>query len=136
MGEQFTRDQMYGALFVNLVMMFHTAAMQHMGKLKNPLTDKIERDLLQAQMSIDMLDMLKAKTKGNLTDEETRFLDRVISELKLNYVDEAEKDRKAQQEGSKQAEAKEGESASGAEGAQPSASAAPSATDAKGNGNH
>ncbi len=112
MGEQFTREQMFGALFVNLVMMFHTAAMQHMGKLKNPITDKIERDLLQAQVSIDMLDMLKAKTKGNLTEEETRFLDRVISELKLNYVDEAEKDRKAQQE-AKQAEAKKGQQNAG-----------------------
>ncbi|MDZ7271605.1 MAG: DUF1844 domain-containing protein [candidate division KSB1 bacterium] len=135
MGEQFTREQMFDALFMNLVMMFHTAAMQHMGKLKNPLTDKIERDLLQAQMSIDMLDMLKAKTKGNLSDEETRFLDRVISELKLNYVDEAEKDRKAQQE-IKKAEAKEGEQPSGAEVGQQSASAAPSTADAKGEGEH
>ncbi|MDZ7378161.1 MAG: DUF1844 domain-containing protein [candidate division KSB1 bacterium] len=135
MGEQFTREQMFDALFMNLVMMFHTAAMQHMGRLKNPLTDKIERDLLQAQMSIDMLDMLKAKTKGNLSDEETRFLDRVISELKLNYVDEAEKDRKAQQE-IKKAEAKEGEQPSGAEVGQQSASAAPSTADAKGEGEH
>ncbi|MBC7186503.1 MAG: DUF1844 domain-containing protein [Calditrichaeota bacterium] len=98
MAEQFTREQMFEALFFNLVMMFHTSAMQYMGKLKNPLTDKIERDLVQAQMSIDMLDMLKAKTKGNLTDNEARFLDRMISELKLNYVDEAEKDRKAQEQ--------------------------------------
>ncbi|MDZ7339206.1 MAG: DUF1844 domain-containing protein [candidate division KSB1 bacterium] len=135
MGEQFTREQMFDALFMNLVMMFHTAAMQHMGKLKNPLTDKIERDLLQAQMSIDMLDMLKAKTKGNLSDEETRFLDRVISELKLNYVDEAEKDRKTQQE-IKKAEAKEGEQPSGAEVGQQSASGAPSTADAKGEGEH
>lgn len=98
MAEQFTREQMFEALFFNLVMMFHTSAMQYMGKLKNPLTDKIERDLLQAQMSIDMLDMLKAKTKGNLTDNEARFLDRTISELKLNYVDEAEKERRAQEQ--------------------------------------
>ncbi len=118
MGEQFTREQMFGALFVNLVMMFHTAAMQHMGKLKNPITDKIERDLLQAQVSIDMLDMLKAKTKGNLTEEETRFLDRVISELKLNYVDEAEKDRKAQQEAKQAEEKKVQQNAGGTTGTQ------------------
>jgi len=107
MGEQFTREQMFEALFFNLVMMFHTSAMQHMGKLKNPLTDKIERDLLQAQMTIDMLDMLKAKTKGNLNENESRFLDRMISELKLNYVDEVEKDRKAQEQ--QQAAKTEGE---------------------------
>ncbi|MGQ9853361.1 MAG: DUF1844 domain-containing protein [Candidatus Oleimicrobiaceae bacterium] len=109
MGDQFTREQMFEALFFNLVMMFHTSAMQHMGKLKNPLTDKIERDLLQAQMSIDMLDMLKAKTRGNLSENESRFLDRMISELKLNYVDEAEKDRRAQQQASGEGEAQKGE---------------------------
>lgn len=109
MGDQFTREQMFEALFFNLVMMFHTSAMQHMGKLKNPLTDKIERDLLQAQMSIDMLDMLKAKTKGNLSENELRFLDRMISELKLNYVDEAEKDRRAQQQANGEGEAQKGE---------------------------
>jgi len=82
------------ALFLQLILTFQTAAMQQMGKIKNPLTDKIEKNLEQAQMSIDMLDMLKAKTKGNLSDEETRTLDRIITELKLNYIDELEKTKK------------------------------------------
>jgi hypothetical protein len=80
-------------LFTQLVLMFHTAAMQHMGKLKNPITDKIERDLDQAQASIDMLDMLKEKGKGNLTTDEERFLNGILQELKLNYVDEVSKDK-------------------------------------------
>jgi len=83
-------------LFTQLVLMFHTAAMQQMGKLKNPLTDKIERDLEQAQVSIDILDMVKEKTKGNLTNDEERFLNSVLQELKLNYVDEASKDKAAE----------------------------------------
>ena len=81
------------ALFFNLVMMFHSAAMQQMGKLKNPMTDAIERDMEQARLSIDMLDMLLAKTSGNLGEDESKFLGHVISELKLNYVDEVNKDR-------------------------------------------
>jgi hypothetical protein len=81
------------ALFMGLVLMFHTAAMQHMGKVKNPLTDKVERDLDQAQFAIDTLDVLAAKTKGNLADEEQRLLTNVIRELKLNYVDELSKDQ-------------------------------------------
>jgi hypothetical protein len=76
------------ALFMGLVMMFHTAAMQHMGKIKNPLTDKIERNLEQAQFAIDILDVLATRTKGNLSDEENRLLTNIIKELKLNYVDE------------------------------------------------
>ena len=79
------------ALFANLVMMFHSATMQHLGKIKNPLTDAIERDLPQAQLTIDLLDMLAAKTKGNLSEEEGKFLMNVVRELKLNYVDEQTK---------------------------------------------
>jgi hypothetical protein len=81
------------ALFMGLVLMFHNAAMQHMGKVKNPLTDSIERDLEQAQFAIDTLDALEGKTKGNLSDEEIRLLTNVLKELKLNYVDELAKDQ-------------------------------------------
>ncbi len=78
-------------MFTQLVLMFHTAAMQQMGKLKSPLTDTLERNLEAAQNSIDLLDMLREKTKGNLSAEESRLLLQVIQELKLNYVDEAGK---------------------------------------------
>ncbi len=83
------------ALFMGLVLMFHAAAMQHMGKTKNPISDKIERNLEQAQFVIDTLDALASKTKGNLSDEESRFLANVIKELKLNYVEELDKDKSA-----------------------------------------
>jgi hypothetical protein len=81
------------ALFMGLVLMFHAAAMQHMGKTKNPLSDKIERSLDQAQFVIDTLDVLAVKTKGNLSEEESKFLTNVIKELKLNYVEELGKDQ-------------------------------------------
>ena len=87
-----TEPEKYTALFGSLVLMFQTAAMQQMGKVKNSVTDKIERDLDQAQLSIDMLDMLETKTRGNLTDEEKKYLGEVLKELKLNYVDEKAKD--------------------------------------------
>jgi hypothetical protein len=84
------------ALFMGLVLMFHAAAMQHMGKTKNPLSDKIERSLEQAQFVIDTLDALSSKTKGNLSEEEAKFLANVIKELKLNYVEELDKDKTPQ----------------------------------------
>jgi hypothetical protein len=65
-----------------------------MGKIKNPATDKLEKDLMQAQLSIDIIDMMKEKTEGNLNDDEKKFLDNMIAQLKLNYVDEVEKDKK------------------------------------------
>lgn len=78
-------------LFLNLVLSLHSAAMQQMGKLKNPMTDTIERDLRQAEMSIDMLDMVKKKTEGNLSEEENKFLTQMLNELKMNFMDEKNK---------------------------------------------
>jgi len=85
-------------LFVNLVLTLHNAAMLHMGKIKNPLSDKLERDMSQAEMSIDMLDMLKKKSEGNLTNEENSILSRTLSELKMNFMDEKAKDEKSESE--------------------------------------
>ena len=78
-------------LLTQLVLMFQTAALQQMGKLKNPMTDKIEKDLSQAQISIDMLDMLYTKMKSNLLPDEEKMFSTVLQELKLNYVDEVAK---------------------------------------------
>lgn len=76
------------ALFIQLVLMFQAAAMQQMGKLMNPLTNKTGCDLEQAKFSIDILDMVKSKTKGNLLDEEGRLLEQVLYDLKMNYLEE------------------------------------------------
>lgn len=82
------KDQL---LLTQLVLMFQTAALQQMGKLKNPLSDSIERDLGQAQISIDILDMLHRKMKSGLSAEEERMISGVLRELRINYVDEAAK---------------------------------------------
>ncbi|HEV8128205.1 MAG TPA: DUF1844 domain-containing protein [Candidatus Eisenbacteria bacterium] len=81
-------------LFLGLVHSFQAAAMQQMGKTMNPYTQKVERDLKHARMSIDMLEMLQERTSGNLTGEESRFLTHVLTELRLNYVAEVDEDRK------------------------------------------
>jgi PIN domain nuclease of toxin-antitoxin system len=78
-------------MFIQLVSMFQAAALQQMGKLKNPATDKIEKELEQAQFSIDLIDMLKEKTTGNLSPEEEKILTSILQDLKLNYVDEMAK---------------------------------------------
>lgn len=93
--ENLTAEQKQKALFLNLVLTFQHAAFQQMGKLPNPMTNKIERDLDQARMSIDMLDMLKVRTAGHLSEDETRMLDHILRELKLNFVDELGKDKEA-----------------------------------------
>ncbi len=74
-------------LFQGLVISLAAATMQHLGKTLNPLTNKVEKNLGAAQSTIDMLDMLEAKTKGNLSDAEAKLLKNVLAELKLNYVE-------------------------------------------------
>ena len=93
-----TVQEKHEALFVQLVAMFHAATMSQLGKTPNPMTGGIERDLQAAQGSIDVLDMLLEKTKGNLTTNEQRFLGQMLKELKLNYVDEAAKPAMAPEE--------------------------------------
>jgi hypothetical protein len=78
-------------LFARLVLMLHAAAMQYLGKIKNPVTDSTERDLAGAQGMIDTLAMLENRTKGNLSPDEAKMLAQTLQELRLNYVDEARK---------------------------------------------
>ncbi|MBK9334317.1 MAG: DUF1844 domain-containing protein [Ignavibacteria bacterium] len=78
-------------LFLSLVYSFQMQAMIQMGKLQNPVTGEIDRDLDAAQVSIDMIDMLKEKSKNNISSEESGFLTKVVSELKMNFVEEKQK---------------------------------------------
>jgi PIN domain nuclease of toxin-antitoxin system len=98
--------QKYSQLFFYLISSFEMSALVQMGKIKNPATDKLEKDLMQAQLSIDIIDMMKEKTKGNLNEDEKKFLDNMISQIKLNYVDEVEKDKKEKQKEEKDKEEK------------------------------
>jgi hypothetical protein len=75
-------------LFHHLVAMFQTLALQQLGKLVNPINGKLERDLQQAKITIDMLRMIQEKTAGNLSDNEKKLIDTVVMELQINYVDE------------------------------------------------
>jgi len=79
--------------FIQLVLMFQTAALQQMGKVQNPITQKIERDLDQARFSIDMLEMIQNKTKNNLSENEKKYLEHALFELRMNFVDEMSKDK-------------------------------------------
>jgi len=92
-------------LFMQLIIQNQQIAMMAMGKIKNPVTDKIDRNLEHAKIYIDTLDMLQVKTKGNLSEYEEKFLTETLKELKLNYVDEVDKDKKSGEGAGKKEEA-------------------------------
>jgi hypothetical protein len=81
-------------LFQNLVSSLYSSAMMFLGKIMHPETGKIEKNLPAAHTNIEMLRMLKEKTSGNLSDEESRMLGDALSNMQLNYVDEMEKQEK------------------------------------------
>ena len=74
-------------LFMQLLYMFHTSAMQGLGKIADP-TGQVSRNLEYVSQTIDLMEMLKVKTKGNISEDIEKMLNGMLSELKLNYVDE------------------------------------------------
>ena len=110
-GQNLTQKEV---LFLQLVSMFQVAAMQQLGKLVNPVSNKAERDLDQAKISIDTLDVLKEKTAGNLSETENDYLEKVLFELHMNYVNELETSKNSQTEEAKDEQGSEGEQAADA----------------------
>lgn len=88
--------------FIGLAMSLYYTSWGQMGKVANPLTGKIERNLEQAKTSIDTLVMLREKTKGNLTKDEEKALQEMIANLQMNYVDELNKPEEKPKEKTKQ----------------------------------
>jgi hypothetical protein len=81
---QFTEEQLFDNLISSLVHSVWIA----LGKIKNPMSDKIERNLFAASMNIDMLDMLYKRMDSNLSEKEDLYLSHILSELKMNYIEE------------------------------------------------
>lgn len=78
-------------LFYSLIASLEHSVWVSLGKVKNPANDKIERNLYAASMNIDMIDMLYKRMQGNLNEQEDGYIGRILSELKMNYVDEKKK---------------------------------------------
>src|SRR5690606_38332777 len=64
-----------------------SSALVPRGDAPNPETGKLEKNLVLARETIDVLSMLQEKTKGNLTPEEERFLGSLLYDLPLRYVE-------------------------------------------------
>lgn len=79
------------ALFLQLVLGLQQSGMTALGKLVNPMTRQIDKNLEAARDTIDMLTAIEARTKGNLESDEARVLQQVLTELRMNYLDELKK---------------------------------------------
>lgn len=85
--------------FFQLVLGLQSSAWMLLGKIANPMTGKIEKNLEAAKSTIDTLIMLKEKTKGNLKKEEEELINGALQQLQINFISEKEKplnDKKAE----------------------------------------
>ncbi len=84
-------------LFMQLDMQNQQMAMISLGKVKNPVSDTLDKNLEYAKLSIDTLDMLVQKTKGNLSEREEKLLTKTVNQMKIIYVEESGRETSAEQ---------------------------------------
>lgn len=74
--------------FAAIVLSFASSALFHLGLVPDPETGQPgQRSLPLAQHSIDLLELLQLKTRGNLSDEEVQLLTNLLTELRVRYVE-------------------------------------------------
>ncbi len=74
-----------GLDFCTFLLSLSTSALVHLGETPHP-EGQTRKDLPLAKQTIDILGMLKDKTRGNLTDEERKLMDDLLYDLRLRYV--------------------------------------------------
>lgn len=94
-------DLRHQALFAHLVIQQANMALMLMGQAPDPQSGKVTKDLEASGYFIDQLEMLEAKTKGNLTKQETDLLKQSLTSLRMAFV-EAVEDSKQTGSGSSQ----------------------------------
>ena len=85
-GVPMSREEIMSALFAHLVIQNTNMALMFLGQVPNPETNQRLFDPEAAQMFIDQLEMLEAKTKGNLTSQEQKLLQQSLTHLRLTFV--------------------------------------------------
>ena len=80
------RDDLPGIDFSTFVLSLATSALMHLGVVPESEGGSAEKNLPLAQQTIDTLELLQEKTRGNLTDDETKLLQSVLYELRMSYV--------------------------------------------------
>lgn len=89
-GETFTMREDDGALsFSAFVLGLASSALIHLGVQENPETEAIAVDLVLARQSIDVLAMLREKTRGNLSPEEEQLFNSVLADLRIRFVEKS-----------------------------------------------
>ena len=77
--------------FQTFIFSLFSSALIQLGDMADPITGAMDPNLMSAQQTIDIIDVLRVKTKGNLSEEESKLLENVSAELKWKYLDAVKK---------------------------------------------
>lgn len=73
--------------FLSFILGLGTQALLHLGDMENPVSHRVERDLEAAKQVIDLLGILREKTRNNLEPAEEAMLDSTLYDLRMRYVE-------------------------------------------------
>lgn len=79
-------SQMPPLNFAAFIYSLASSALIHLGQVPDPVTQKTAKNLQLAKQTIDILGLLKEKTKGNLDDDEEQLFKNLLYELRMKYV--------------------------------------------------
>jgi hypothetical protein len=72
--------------FANFLFSLSTSALIQLGEIQDPISQQAAKNLPLAKQTIDLIGMLKEKTKGNLTPDEDKMIDYILYDLRMRYV--------------------------------------------------
>lgn len=90
-GSSMSREDLMAALFGNMVLQQTNMALMFLGKVPHPESGERVHDLEMAQMFIDQLEMLEAKTRNNLSKQEEALLKQSLMAVRMAFVEETNK---------------------------------------------
>ncbi|MBU4484557.1 DUF1844 domain-containing protein [bacterium] len=73
--------------FSTFILSLASTVQFHLGLIPNPTTNKTEKNLVLAKQTIDILGILKDKTEGNCSEDETNIFENLLSSLRMAYVE-------------------------------------------------
>jgi hypothetical protein len=77
--------------FSTFVISLSTQALMHLGEIPDPISGKVDADVEVAKQMVDIIAMLKDKTRGNLSSSEDRLMDDILFDLRMKYVEAVKK---------------------------------------------
>ena len=72
--------------FSSFLLSLSSSTLLHLGEIADPQSGEKKKDLALAKQSIHIINLLKDKTKGNLTQEEEKLLEHLLYDLRMRFV--------------------------------------------------